>query len=433
MTDIFGVFKKQFDNQSRQKPFFSWAPVYLLAFMRCLTGTMIGFGLPNYFIFDLGVSSTETGLVNTFFCISYTLLLLFAVGKIADTIGRKNTLIIAVIGLNISYALYLIPLTPLLAYFIRFLEGAFTAFFWPVLQSIISDLKKIEKEPEKCLSNYNLSWGFGAIFGFIFCAISVYKIGNNYITFVIAEIFTITLIPILFSLKIPNQEMIEKFALSVNENGEYPKKLQMPTRVLVNEYKLKKIKVDFDISRLPSFIPMMYVVIHAFFASSLQILISKNLELFGVESYLTYIFWMFRQIIMLLASLSVAKIRSNKIGLNSLLIGLLYGLISISFIIPYDFTLYIILHCLFGYASIALYTYAIKILLEKNSIHHTAKYSSLFEAMMGVGSGIGPYVTGVGADLDINMTFLWLGLGGIILSLIIFRIYKNEYKNIFNS
>jgi MFS family permease len=394
---------------------------------------MLGFGLPNYFIFDLGVSSTETGLVNTFFCISYTLLLLFAVGKIADHIGRKNTLIFAIIGLNISYALYLIPLTPILAYFIRFLEGAFTAFFWPVLQSIISDLKKVEKEPEKCLSNYNLSWGFGAIFGFIFSAIAVYKIGNNYITFIIAEIFTLMLIPVIMALKIPSKEKIEVYSKSLNEKFQNPKKEQIPTRVFVNEFKIKKMKVNFDISQLPSLIPMFYVVIHAFLASSLQILVSRTLDINGIDSYLSYIFWMFRQIIMLLASLSVAKIRSNKIGLNSLMIGILYGLISIAFILPYNFAYYIILHCIFGYASIALYTYAIKIFLEKNYIYHTAKYTSLFEAMMGVGSGIGPYVTGIGADMDIISTFLYLGLFAIVISIIVFKLYEQEYKKITRS
>jgi MFS family permease len=307
-----------------------------------------------------------------------------------------------------------------------------------VLQSIISDLKKVERDPERCLSNFNLSWGSGAIFGFIFCAIAVYKIGNNYITFIIAEIFTLALIPALFSLKIPNQTLVDQYAISmiesrknnsdINNHSNHKHFLRIPTRVLVNEIKIKKMKVDFDISKLPSIIPMFYVVIHALLASSLQILVSRNLELNGVDSYISYIFWMFRQIIMLIMALYVAKIRTNKIGSNSLLVGLVYGLISIAFIVPYNFILYSILHCLFGFASIALYTYAIKVFLEKNSVNHTARYTSLFEAMMGIGSGIGPYVTGIGADIDINSTFLFLGVGGIIISLLVYLFYKKNYK-----
>ncbi|MHA1898943.1 MAG: MFS transporter, partial [Promethearchaeota archaeon] len=179
-------------------------PINILAFLRAAALTTLGLALPNYFIFDLNQTAFIAGLSSFMYCVPYAFLP-FILSKWTDKIGRKNGVILSIIGLNLIFPILLFRVNVIGGLLVRFGEGIATSLFWPVIQAIISDLKQLNLKNEddsgdnenyidKKIGKYNFSWNLGGILGFLVGTIVVFTSQNNYVLFFVNEFYTILLI-----------------------------------------------------------------------------------------------------------------------------------------------------------------------------------------------------------------------------------------------
>lgn len=411
-------------------------PILILSFFRAGSLTLLSLGLPNYFIFDLKESSALAGFTLAIYCIPYAILPYFF-GKLSDKIGRKNILIISVIGTNLSYVIYLIKFSPLEAFISRFFEGIFTSMFWPILQALISDFKHMERQPEKLIGTYNISWNVGGIVGFILGAIAVFIIGNNNISFYLAWMFGILLIPTVFFLKLYSQKIPISTSQSDNENIlAIPPEIITSGTTYMSKIKIRKSKKnkrngkktgimnkernqEILLHNYPLLIPFLMLILHSFILGSISVIVSTKFEILGIASYTTYILSSFRTLFAVIFSKFAAKNRNKNIARYVLIIGLIYSLPAFlgAFFIRFPF--FIIMFVLLGFTSISMYTIALKIMLEKNAAKKTGKYTGFAEGITGIGYGVGPLLMGWISDYSTNLSFILLGSYGVILAVIL--------------
>jgi MFS family permease len=415
---------------------YSFSSVLIMAFCRCCSLTLLGLGLPNYLIFDLGESSLTAGLTITAFCIPYSILPFF-LSRLTDKLGRKRTLIYSVIGINLSLIVYFFPINATIAIISRFFEGAFTSFFWPMLQATISDVKNYDPNYEKRISHYNLSWNSGALFGYIIGAFAVYIIESNEISFLLSVLFSILILPVVLLLKLPSKEVIDTFQNSNDKfhiyMSEYNEKSNhntpKPTSNKRNNefHQIQSGSEDEHIlSHVNFIIPVFLILLHSGIMGSIFIIISTKFNGFGFPSYLTYILSFARMFISLIAIFLLEKIKNHKIPIAAFIIGLIYSIPPLIFAYSLDITVYIIFCGVLGFTSISIYTFAAKICLDKNAVNKTSKYSGYFEGFMGIGSGLGPLIVGIGSDINFDFTFILMGIYGLILTCAYFYLFKKK-------
>lgn len=88
---------------------------------------------------SLGASWTEIGLMGTSWSLTF-LPLAIGVGRISDRIGRKPLLITSAVLSACAAVLYLASTNVLQIIFVRILEGASWALFWPIIEALTTEL-----------------------------------------------------------------------------------------------------------------------------------------------------------------------------------------------------------------------------------------------------------------------------------------------------
>jgi MFS family permease len=137
---------------------------YLLAstFIVSLSMGIVGLALPLY-ARDLGASYTEVGLLGTTYVV---LNILFSPlsGRVADRRGRKPFLVLGLLLVACSFALYPLIKAVWWLLLIRLLQGAAEAPIWVNAQAAVADLSEDGKRG-RAMGTYGTSWAFGFVIG----------------------------------------------------------------------------------------------------------------------------------------------------------------------------------------------------------------------------------------------------------------------------
>ncbi|MHA1792912.1 MAG: MFS transporter, partial [Promethearchaeota archaeon] len=161
-----------------------------LGFLRTFIGGLTGVGL-SLFILKYWASNFFSGAAAGAISLTYIFSSVIF-GRISDRIGRKRSLQIA-LGGNLIAALGYI-LMVVLVYFtkevwliwfglsLRAIEGCFNGFFWPVLQSSISehsfavstDISNYEMLTKAGMGKYNAGWNLGILSGTLSLSLLIY-------------------------------------------------------------------------------------------------------------------------------------------------------------------------------------------------------------------------------------------------------------------
>lgn len=397
----------------------------VMAFFRAVSINILSTGLPNYVIYDMGRSSFLAGLTNTSYCGVYAAFT-FLTGHLSDKIGRKTMLNIGVIGCNLVFIGYLFNLPIELLIAARALEGLFTAFIWPAMMATLSDVQEIDDNGEDRLSKYNFSWNAGTIIGSAAGALAVFWFSNNSIIFYIGYMGIILLIPFLIWLKLPTKAELDAIK---KETESAKKEIMHDTDPIADEITIsaKNNGRRIGLSAIPLWIPAITITINTLTFGGIFLIASTKFEAQGIPSYLVYVLSFSRTA----AATAFAHLAVKRTSLNfkkyTLLGGLLIGFSSVIYAFLLNLPVYVLLAVLMGVGGIITYTSSFKIVADKNAAKSTGKYAGYFEGIIGIGSGISPFILGYIADYNYNAAFLTIGVFGIISSLIIFvYIRKND-------
>lgn len=129
--------------------------------------SMLGFGLvmpilPVY-ARDLGATGLQLGFLTTSFAITRAIIT-FPGGWLSDRIGRKKPVILGLFAYSIVMALYGFSSDVNHLIILRALQGAASGIVWPVINTMIVDIVKVE-DRSKALGLYEMMWFLGMVVG----------------------------------------------------------------------------------------------------------------------------------------------------------------------------------------------------------------------------------------------------------------------------
>ena len=385
-------------------------PILFLAFMRVGLGVSIGLAIPLYYI-DIGLEPGIIGVITSGTAMSYLVSpLIFK--NLYKKIGVKFTIILSCIGFLIIQIILQFTLDPLIVYILLILDGIFMGSFWPVLMTVISTISKLDEYnqndllKDRLMKRYSLAWNFGGIFSFILGTLVLFFIENILLMFIFSLLFATS--GLIFALLIQEPEN--------NLDGDI---------VLPLDERVKSIPKREDIS-FPVFLPLLMICVYGFLIGGLGLAYPIKSELLDFPLFTNYLFYFFRMstqtaTLSKTMDLNVKKIKKMILFSNIVLI--------ISFILMglnYNIIIFGILFCLFGSFNSFFYTLSFKLTVFKNIAKNTSKYSVYFEIMVGIGFFLSPILTGLIAELNVDLTFFFLA----ILSVFTFIVYLIFYRKI---
>ena len=372
-------------------------PVMCVALLYMINGSLIGLAIPLYF-FMQGLDISFIGLIAAAGSMTYCFSpLLFK--NIGDKIGRKNSIIIALLGTSLAQLLFYFTLDPTLFLISRLSEGLIMGLFWTNLQSSISD--NALHDHDKKLSRFNFGWNSGTLMGFLAGALILYFIDDIKIIFYIAPllVFSATLISILFF-----QES-KKYILDTLNSDQLEEQLN-------SNHKISK---DFMI---PKLLPLLLVASFAFAKGSINILYPIKSEIIGFELYTVYLLGAFT-----LTTQLVSTTLASYLSLKSLKKAAIVCLFSLSIIfilfgINSDFLVFLILYLLLGFFVGILISFGLKLSLMLNVKHQTSKYSNFTESSIGVALLFTPIFAAYLASYDLTLAFFTISMGFAVILII---------------
>lgn len=384
-------------------------PVICIALLYPINNSLIALAIPLYF-YRQGVDLTFIGLIAAGAAMTYCFSpLLFK--NIADKIGRKSCIVIALLGTSLAQLIFYFTLDPTIFFISRLSEGLITGLFWPNLQASISD--NAFQDHDRKLSRFNFGWNSGVLLGFLMGALVLFIIDDLKIIFFIAPVlvFSATLISILFF-----QES-EKY----NANTLDPDQIKGEANLNFENSK------DY---RIPKILPILLVTSFAFAKGSINILYPIKSEIIGFELYTVYLLASFALLTQLISTsfASYLSIKSLKKVTVVCLLSLI--IIFIFFGITTNFLIFAVLYLLMGFFAGILISFGLKLSLMQNIKYQTSKYSNIIESAIGLAFLITPIFTAYLARYNLILAFYIISLGFalyLISSLILLRNLQREY------
>ena len=379
-------------------------PVICLALLYPINGSLMSLAIPLYY-YRQGLDIRFIGLIAAAISMTYCFSpLLFK--NVGDKIGRKNGIIIALMGASLAQLLFYFTLNPFLFLISRLSEGLITGLYWTSLQSSISD--NALHDHNKKLSRFNFGWTSGVLMGFLVGTLVLYFIDDIKIIFYIAPlfIFSATLISILFfqESKRYNLDALNPDQITRQSNSNFNHS---------QDYKIPKI------------LPILLVASFAFAKGSINILYPIKSEIIGFELYTVYMLGAFTLITQIISTTFASYLSLNSLkkaaGMCLFSLAIIFILLGINT----DFLIFIILYLLLGVFAGILISFGLKLSLMLNVKHQTSKYSNLLESAIGVGFLFTPIFAAYLASVDLTLAFFIISMGFTIFLIIVVILMVN--------
>ena len=378
-------------------------PIMCLAFFYPINNSLVNLAIPLYF-FNQGLEIFLIGFLVAGFFITYCFSPLL-LNKMGDKLGRKRSIIIALLGTSIAQIIFYFTLEPLMFLISRMIEGFVMGLFWTSLQSSISD--KNSTKNENYISRYNLSWNSGALLGFLVGTIILLNIDDVSIIFYTA--------PILIFINLIISIVFFQETKKHKDNDETSQNLN--------------VKSNFELNRIyiPVVLPILLVLAFGLAKNSINFSYPIKSEIIGFQTYTVYLL-AFLTILTQLISTTFATYLKITV-LKKITVMSLVALIIINILlgINYNFFVFILLFLLLGLFAGTLYSFGLKLSILLNIQYHTSKYTSINESILGTTYLITPIICGYIAIINLNLSFYAISLG-LFSMLILYSFFLKQMK-----
>ena len=401
---------------SEKKTLQKWRfwPVILLTSFYTINSSLIMLGIPILF-FQKGISIGIIGFLSAAQIITYCFSpLLF--NKVSDKLGRKKSIILAMVGVSFTQITYYILLDPIVFLIARFTEGLFLGLFAPNLQASISDNPSLDHG--KYLSRLTLSFNSGGLIGLLFGALFLFFINEIILVFYIAPLLVISnaIIAIFFfqeSTKLNSNIGIIESANKKEKN-----------LVLNNSNKSNEIKYY-----IPVLIPIIFMFGFSFAVGSANFIYPIKSEILGFQPYSAYLLSFFAMFAQTISTYKASLSSIKRLKVASLISLIIVSLIIIFFGINENFYGFIILFVIIGLFTGILYGSAIKFFMILNLTNQTSKYSSIMESLSGITYFATQITAGFIGGISLELAFFTLSI--ILIAIFILNLlYMKKIKEI---
>ncbi len=384
-------------------------PILFSAFFRIAISVTIGLAIPLYLI-GIDLSSEIIGIITSGTAMAYLFSpLIFR--NIHNKLGLKLTLIISSSGALVIQIILQFNLYPLIIFILLISDGILLGFFWPVLASTISTIldqneyKDNTVQKNKLMKTYSLSWNSGGIFGFILGTCILFFIDDNLIMFKFSLIFAIIGVIFAFFIKNPNFNLESEPVIPMDKG-------------------VKAIPKNEEVS-FPLYIPLVMIGVYSFLIGGVGLVYPLKSNLLNFSLFTNYLFYAFRlssQTITIAKSMDFNIARLKKLLPFSIMI-VFCSLFLMA--INQNIIIFGFLFFTFGMFLSINYTFSFKLIVFKNIINKTSKYSVYFETIVGFGYFFSPIVIGYIATFGIDIGFFFL-TGLALFGVVFFVILRNK-------
>jgi len=350
--------------------------LFVSAFLVQAIMGMIGIAVPIYANF-LGASPFLLGIIGGAGGLVYSFLPL-VFGTLSDRFRRKWFIIASMCLCSLSCLLYHISDDPAEIAIIKVLESTSVAAFWPAIEALIADTD--EKNLEKFLRKFNISWGTAMIVGPAIGGglISAYSFKAPFLVALVISLFIGSASPALIN-------ELKKGSSNVEKGKQSP--------LGKNDVKLSSaLLAIFLFSSLGGM------------AASLFPAYATNLGIPAYEVGLIMLVWGVARVITFYNSSKVEK-RLSKKGMfiaGSSILAIASFLIANSSM----FLSFAICFLIFGFGSGILYSASISSILRRWSFSR-GYAAGLFESLIGVGYFLGPIIGGAVSTYGANAPYIF--------------------------
>jgi MFS family permease len=332
---------------------------------------------------------------------------------VSQKIGIKKALLISVLGSLLIQIIFQFSLEPWLVYGLLITEGFLIGLFWPVLITSLSILSKTkgvcedESEQDKLINRYNVAWNSGAIFSYLIGTILLFIIELVELVFILTLIYSMLLV--VFTVLFQDPE--------TGKNNE-----QQQEFLITNEYKAKCKSENIS---FPFILPLYIIAFYGFLIGSLILLYPIKSEALNFAVFTTYLLNFFR---MTAQTISISKLSNLPIRvLKKLFYFSLPAMLLIFVFLDLFDNIFIFgtLFVSFGFIGSILYTFSFKMIVYKNIVEDSSKYSSYFETSSGLGFFMSPIIGGFLASFNLSFAFYFTAVLTLIVIVFSLLIRKN--------
>jgi hypothetical protein len=164
-------------------------------------------------------------------------------------------------------------------------------------------------------------------------------------------------------------------------------------------------------------------------ASTIQILISAKLSMNSIPAVYTYWISLSRSISSTGFSKMNEKVKPSKMIRTAIFVILSQGAFFLIIGLVLNLPLYFIANIGIGFSTVLLYGFGLKMVLDRNQSKNTVVYSCIFQFANGFMSAVIPYLAGYGAQYNIDLVIILIGLGTFVLAgilLVLQQIYAKR-------
>ena len=409
--------------------------LYSVSFVRTFFYAIYGLALPNYLIYDKAVTSSFVGTISSIAAILYVGGPL--IGRaITKKTGSKITLLISASFSFVMMILVVIVSNPVLLIILRSLEGLSNGMFFPEIFNYITSWEKNPIPNGKKidhLKNFNYSWNFGLILGFLAGYGLVELIGSDFIAMIISVcIAGLALINILL------MESDEKYQLHEDKAVVFLNLKYLPQNreELDNPQKAPYVSESPDTSlvNVPLIMGLGGILFFASTKSIFRFTLPYFLEDLSIGSQWVYLIVLGQQVLQIVGLQIIRRFKKMRYGYWASVAILMGSIISI-LLFPPNIYIIVIINVEMGFFFGLIHGVVQRIILDKGKHYDSKKYTMLSEAFIGISFGVPPIVAGFLLELEFLYVFLFqIGLMVVLISVLLsyhFKYMKKEKLGIF--
>jgi len=385
-------------------------PMFMMAFIKTFFYAIYSLALPNYLIYDKGLSSDLVGTIGSIAAITY-IAGPFCARYVTNYLGIKKTLLISTILGCIVVTSTIFVSDPIILILIRGTEGFFNGFFWPNTLNLITSWEKNHKSKKQInfLKIFNYSWNFGLMGGFVVGYLFVLLVGSEFYALIFATIIGYSMIPIAFFL-----EKSEKFDMYDNRAVivQNVKLLPPPTKIRedTDKHPYGSDKKEINLMNVPLVMALGGVLYFASTKGLFRFGLPYYFETIGIESYWVYAVVLIQQTLQIVGLNLIYKFKKMRVG-YMMGLGVIFISTLILFFLPLEtwmLFIYVPLLILCGLFFGFIQGVAQRIIVDKGKHRDSNKYTALNEVFLGISFGVPPIVAGYLYVIQYNYIFLLL-------------------------
>lgn len=379
---------------NKSLPYRTW-PVYTIAFMKTFYQSLFSLALPNYLIYNDIMDPDMLGVVMSMTALFY-IVTPFIGQLVAEKIGYRNTIILSLLLSVISYTTQVIWMNTSILISMQLLEGLSLGLFWPNIMMQISIWQDIstESQNDRNFKQFNRSWNYGLLIGFISGFLVVVKFENDFVALIASVILVYGTVP--FGFFVDSKDKIAQ----MKTNKQVSVQIHRPEEIIGKE----DTRPNYIHVIIPALVAWILNLGYTTSKSIFNFNFPYNLKNAGFGSEWRYVFIFGQQALQIIA-LNLVGPRKLSQKINWVKICLIADLImAILLIFVQNIYFIIAATVIMGFSTGIKQGFVMKVNFDHSAKTGNSKYINIGEIMAGIGFGITPLWLGVLLD---NTSYIW--------------------------